>query len=595
MEDGEAANVLGKMKNMPPDDLFSDPDIKDAVDAANTLVQLKQSDIRDLEFAITVILDLNDMPNRPDLLPNLKTRLQTMEFEEIERNSKELIEYGILPEIVSAQDMVKGGVATKSRSSLRSKAQTKNRVSMAMAKLPSEKQVKLEEEAHVSEFLKTSRTLNRVNNVSYEQLDPELKALNICSNESGRASKFMDALFPTPLVTFWQKNIKKNCRNIYELSAVPTQCINTIGQAQGARTIPPPDNNNLCYICGFPFKDIIGLRPTCEHILPIIQAIFFLDLYRPSMKGQLTLPQHLILNLEYDWAHECCNYVKSDVSFLQTVYDKPNPNPISWALNINNLGGLLHAIQEAKPSIGPPLWGGDPSPRIGQKNIQEEIKKWMSTNPGEDWLKTRGDIIYETKMKPIIDYIATKGNYGIVTLMGFGNCLDQTKMSAQFKQLLKDYEEGKKFPAPPPRNQNTLRNRLKADKNKTLKQKKIMRFPGVSRENYRKIFGVDPPEKKPIMLRLKTAKANNSPPPVVTPPARPPNQPPIMLRLQNSPVAPAPPSPFQFPQSNAAAPAPAPVVAQEPAAAMEAEENNLPVSENSMDAGFIPVKRNSFK
>lgn len=114
-------------------------------------------------------------------------------------------------------------------------------------------------------------------------------------------------------------------------------------------------NENTCWICGEAIvgkatsENDFGLAPECEHILPVMQAALFLELYgkkhsemKKNMKKAITVikntkninariiealdtylrirpefksAMHKMLK-EYAWAHAGCNRIKSNKSFL---------------------------------------------------------------------------------------------------------------------------------------------------------------------------------------------------------------------------------------------------------------------------------------
>ena len=100
-------------------------------------------------------------------------------------------------------------------------------------------------------------------------------------------------------------------RGIFETMGAAQQCGRVIGSFK---------NKSPCYICGHPILDIKSisheLRPECEHILPVSQARWYLDLFAPG--GDPASPA---LKLEYAYAHRVCNQAKSDDSFIKPVAD----------------------------------------------------------------------------------------------------------------------------------------------------------------------------------------------------------------------------------------------------------------------------------
>ena len=127
----------------------------------------------------------------------------------------------------------------------------------------------------------------------------------------------------------------KNARKWWEQSGTTTQCGNSIGNYIKGTT--------KCYICGFGIntKDV---SPQCEHILPVFKAALYLTLYRDEYKDIITRGKKDILsltaeekriynevNMEYDWAHKCCNLKKLDIDFI-----KFNDKKKEFELDYNN-------------------------------------------------------------------------------------------------------------------------------------------------------------------------------------------------------------------------------------------------------------------
>lgn len=248
----------------------------------------------------------------------------------------------------------------------------------------------------------------------YDDLDPYLKGLDVCQPKT--ASQFMRALFPEKAVSIWTEVLKKNCRDIYEPSGVESQCNNVIGKVK---------DTDKCYICGFDFDDITeGLQPTCEHILPIIQAIFFLDLYRGGDKGKHTPEQMDILRKEYAWAHRCCNYVKADNSFLVTKIDRATSVP-KWDFGGNQTTKVLSDIHKTYKYEG-----------------TTTVQALIAAKGYDVWLQERLEYIKTEKIDSITKYISDRGMGGTIIMIGFGNCVDSTKMNDDFKEILQKIERG---------------------------------------------------------------------------------------------------------------------------------------------------------
>lgn len=423
MEEDEAAQGL---MDLNPDTEMTDAD----VDAAILLTSLKQDDINKLEAAALALLNLNRLKT-PGLERQLKEEFKELSYDNVVENAIFLANYGLIPEVE----------AEPPRRSIRTLEK--------QTKLQQEEEARKQKELEVKSTDVTIGITNKFKDLKPEEISPYLRNLDVCKPRS--ASVFMTALFPTKVVLEWKDTLKRKCRDIYELSGVTAQCNYSIGKVS---------SNDVCYLCGFKFDESIeGLQATCEHILPIIQAIFFLDLYRPAEKGH-TPEEMNILKKEYAWAHRCCNYVKGDNSFLVTKIKKSNLFP-TWSFGTNTTSQVLNTLFKTEKYQG-------------TKNIQEQIKNYVGSNSREigftGWLNDRMNFIRDEKMKPIVTFIENKGLGGTALLIGFGNCVDSTKLNKDFKELLSKYEKGEIL---------TLSNLNKRKNPKALKTTKQNKFPKV--------------------------------------------------------------------------------------------------------------------
>lgn len=402
--------------------------------AAEALVELSQQKINEMEAAALTILDLNKL----DITTSneeLKDLFQRTPLKTVEENAEKLAEYGIIPPIEIVDDVVGGMLPAVSPSgrikrsvlpSIRLREIAEAQQALQAAK--DAPRIAAEQEAARRRSLVGKRAVEIPE--SYDELEPFLKDLDVCRPQA--ASTFMNALFPVKAVEVWTKTLRKNCRDIYEHGSVEAQCNNTIEKVNRS--------TDVCYICGFGFyeskddPDLVaeypdedvrqGVEPTCEHILPIIQAIFFLDLYRPTDKGNLTPEQLSILKKEYSWAHECCNLVKSDNSFLVTKINKKTHQP-SWDFNSKYTKELLTKISETVLFKGIEV-------------IQSQI------DDVDKWVDGRTDYIRDNKIKPILEYISSRGMGGTIMLIGLGNCVDSSKLHDKFLEELRISSESER-------------------------------------------------------------------------------------------------------------------------------------------------------
>ena len=397
------------------------------LDAVMTLVLMKQDDINSLEAAVLTMLNLNKIDVSDEIL---EATFENTTLEKVVENANLFAHYGIIPE-VEVVDHVEGGAkrrreeetplspdaAPPGRSRTPSKKMMEAIASPFVTVAEQKRQAKAAQDAAKAERsarLADVDAAKQFQGKEYADLDPYLKGLDVCQPKT--ASQFMRALFPEKAVTIWTEVLKKNCRDIYEPSAVESQCNNVIGKVK---------DTDKCYICGFDFDDKTeGLQPTCEHILPIIQAIFFLDLYRGADKGKHTPEQMDILRKEYAWAHRCCNYVKADNSFLVTKIDKATNVP-KWDFGTNQTTKVLSDIHKTYKYEG-----------------TTTVQALIAAKGYDVWLQERLGYIKTEKMDNIAKYISDRGMGGTVIMIGFGNCVDSTKMNDDFKEILQKIEKG---------------------------------------------------------------------------------------------------------------------------------------------------------
>lgn len=323
----------------------------------------------------------------------LKEHVRTIDTGVINTNVDFLVNAGILPPVDLTFEKRKRTPSKKAQENLKQ-----------------EKEAREEEEARLAELAALQESRLKDLPDDWDKFPAILKDLPICDHNS--ASIVMDTLFPKDVTAKWRAK-KKTCRQIYELSDVNAQCNHVVK--------PKEPKDDVCYICGFAFDETVeGLQRACEHILPIVQAVFFLELYttgKPINDAQL---------LEYDWAHRCCNYVKNDYSFLTTRMKNNYP---TYVFNANQASVTLSLIQNTKtdPKTGQQKY-------IGLEHIQPKIE----LNPV--WKEQRLEYIRDVKMKPIVDYIGSHGDNGVALMIGYKNCLDNKNIHHSFLTLLMESE-----------------------------------------------------------------------------------------------------------------------------------------------------------
>ena len=413
-------NLLANVASRSPEEL----------EAAESLVELSKEQIINLEAAALTILDLNRLPISEEAENDLKQIFEKTNIDTISEHAYPFIKYGILPpiEIVADEMEVVGG---------------DDDVLGKRKRTPTWRAAEAIEDAAREAAIKNSippTAVDTFTDKSYEDLSVFLQSFDVCAPK--QASVLMRALFPPAAVDKWTKAMKKNCRDIYEPGGIEAQCNNTI--------LPVNREKDKCYICGFGFYSGVddpaiagyelevrqGVEPTCEHILPIIQAIFFLDLFRQSEKGKISDEKMAILHKEYAWAHRCCNYVKSDYSFLVTKISQKSHYP-SWGFNTYQTNRTLSTILNTRPNIkNKENEEEDEETFKGCAILQAQITDSVT------WKKDRVDYIRDQKMQSIIDHINSKGNGGIVMMIGYSNCVDSTKINEKFSRVLYELKSG---------------------------------------------------------------------------------------------------------------------------------------------------------
>jgi hypothetical protein len=181
-------------------------------------------------------------------------------------------------------------------------------------------------------------------------------------------------------------------------------------QCQGAlqKTNPFIPGKSLCWICGFVIPDVppgTGFSMECEHVLPIAQAVFFIDLYR----GKHT-PQSVVrlVQAEYDWAHRVCNQIKNDTHFLRIAGDGANKK---WQVCHPDVrvAFLKDLVDRSKLYFKAP---GD------QENLL------LNSIKDSGWFKERA-IAISVRIREVLEVGVNNCFPGIFTIIQVGKCLDR--------------------------------------------------------------------------------------------------------------------------------------------------------------------------
>lgn len=451
---------------------------------APQIPEVRLDPIKQMEASILTLLNLNRIPVYSKTYAMFENMFESLDIETIEENIDFLSSYGIIPPLENRE--MTGGVAMERPKRLGKpsprailgdeyKQGLKETARLAKeARLIANQQAIINEQKRLEVAEWHRQNLLGFNPASYTPVTlPEMylqASENIVGNNS--ASKLFETIMPPMVVKKWKFELEHNCRDVYEPSSPETQCNNTIG----------PFVDQKCYICGFDILPEQGppafFYRTCEHILPIIQAVFFLDLYRGSQRNTLTVDEMDILKLEYSWAHQSCNMVKSDDSYLCTVLDGKFP---TWVYSQNNIRNILINIANS----------------IAYNPGSDIVQSKISSYPGgyETWLNNRTKSIVDNQMKPIQTYLNKNAQPGLLMMIGLGNLMNTSKWSDLFSETYREvmsatpssqetipttpYQELLEAPSPPPiilnRTSNTRRKAVskpaKKFRKKTIKNR----------------------------------------------------------------------------------------------------------------------------
>jgi hypothetical protein len=372
--------------------------------------------LQDLELSVKIfsIIILNRIKDEK-FLSGVKEWFTKIPLEQIKNSCEELVNNNILPSLQFAKTGGEDETPAKrirKRSKRGEEGDETAQFLLNQAQASAAKRQRLEDnKQRIIELEKVLATLEgsvfgKFKNMPYENLPQVFKELSKEICEPRQTNVFVKALFTDKIVEDWIKVHEKTYRAIYELHTPKMQCEKA--DVLLGRTIPPN-----CYLCGYAFEEVEDLVPSCEHVLPIIQAIFFLDLYRHRDK-EIGPDKKKLFSFEYEWAHRKCNTAKESHGFLETRMDSVTNFP-TWEFSQSGARTILELIYQQNTLI---------KQKIGNEKSKEE------------WIVSQTKIIKETRIDQIVEHIKSQGNGGMVVMMGLNNCVDQTKLSYEFSKLL---------------------------------------------------------------------------------------------------------------------------------------------------------------
>lgn len=192
-------------------------------------------------------------------------------------------------------------------------------------------------------------------------------------------------------------------------------------QGDQCRVISPSFKGGIskCWICGFTIPPVkarkrgeraSGYSLECEHVFPIAQAIFFIDLHRG---GTVTREEKERLAPEYDWSHRVCNQIKNDDHFV-TVEGEGNNR--KWVI----AGGdkIRNFLKKIYNRSGSYFAGNRLDPNMLQRDIID-VDAWVAQR--EPILRARFQSILDSGGA---SFCAADGAPAIFTMIQVAKCFE---------------------------------------------------------------------------------------------------------------------------------------------------------------------------
>lgn len=167
--------------------------------------------------------------------------------------------------------------------------------------------------------------------------------------------------------------VQKEYRNIWEFGQSPTvQCNSTILDVMATQ------DNKECWLCGGFIRETPEYprdprMPSCDHILPIAQAVMFLGLFKSENVMKAVVGEALgyippakdsalqkfreayaavrdseVINLEYGWSHLGCNLVKNDAVFIRLHPPSAAEGKVVWEVDTDAIRTYLRTLRNSK-------------------------------------------------------------------------------------------------------------------------------------------------------------------------------------------------------------------------------------------------------
>lgn len=176
--------------------------------------------------------------------------------------------------------------------------------------------------------------------------------------------------------------------------------------------IESPEEQKNCWLCGLTMFGTDGKRNDiieCEHILPVIQAVLFLEL---GLSRPPEVSDDNAIKLEYAWAHATCNHPKNNTVFIKEVLNQSSKAIVGWECDDSDIQKALEAIYpKLKPHFPTEL----------------KVKK--------EWMDSRILSIHN-RVQSIVNYLNRPGHAPLTILFSVAKLGDPDRLTPKARKIL---------------------------------------------------------------------------------------------------------------------------------------------------------------
>lgn len=179
--------------------------------------------------------------------------------------------------------------------------------------------------------------------------------------------------------------------------------------------IESPEEQKDCWLCGLTMFGPDGKRNDvieCEHILPVIQAVLFLELGL-SKPPEVSDPS--AVKLEYAWAHATCNQPKNNTVFIKEVLNQSTKAIVGWECDDSDINKALEAIY----------------PKLSRR-FPKELKDKKA------WIDSRTVSIHD-RVQSIVNYLNRPGHAPLTILLAVAKLGDPDRLTPSARKILEKH------------------------------------------------------------------------------------------------------------------------------------------------------------